>query len=108
MNNYLSTVGVVYAFVAKALAEVLTISGRQLTGKVLYRTITIFVRLPHFKAAGNWNVYVCGSVPNPDPPDPHVFEPSGSGSISQRYGSGSGSFYHQAKKIRKTLMSTVS
>jgi hypothetical protein len=35
LNNYLSTVGVVYAFVAKALAEVLTISGRQLTGKVI-------------------------------------------------------------------------
>jgi hypothetical protein len=38
LNNYLSTVGVVYAFVAKALAEVLTISGRQLTGKVRYLT----------------------------------------------------------------------
>jgi hypothetical protein len=24
------------------------------------------------------------SVPNPDPPDPHVFEPPGSGSASQR------------------------
>jgi hypothetical protein len=35
--------------------------------------------------------------PNPDPPDPHVFEPPGSGSISQRYGFGSGSFYHHAK-----------
>jgi hypothetical protein len=36
---------------------------------------------------------------NPDPPDPHVFGPPGSGYISQRYGSGS--FYHQAlnKKI---------
>ncbi len=50
--------------------------------------------------------------PNPDldPPDPHVFGPpgSGSGSISQRYGSrsGSGSFYHQAKKVRKTLIPT--
>jgi hypothetical protein len=32
----------------------------------------------------------------PDPLDPHVFAPCGSGSISQRYGSGSGSFYHQA------------
>jgi hypothetical protein len=34
--------------------------------------------------------------PDPNPPDPHVFEPPGSGSvsISQRYGSGSGSFYH--------------
>jgi hypothetical protein len=31
---------------------------------------------------------------DPDPPDPHVFGPPGSGSISQRYGSGSrsGSF----------------
>jgi len=39
-----------------------------------------------------------GSVadPNPDPPDPRVFGPPGSGSISQRYGPGSGSgfFYH--------------
>ncbi len=99
-----------YAFVAKALAEVLTISGRQLTGKVLYRTVTIFVRLPYFKFVGNWNVYVCGSVPHPDPPDPHVFEPpgSGSGSISQRYGSGSGSLSQQAKIVRKTLIPTVS
>ncbi len=41
-------------------------------------------------------------------PDPYVFEPPGSrsGSISLRYGSGSGfgSFYHQAKIIRKTLI----
>jgi hypothetical protein len=29
------------------------------------------------------------SVANPDPPDPHVFGPPGSGSIIQRYGSGS-------------------
>jgi hypothetical protein len=35
------------------------------------------------------------SVADPNP-DPHVFGPLGSGSepISQRYGSGSGSFYH--------------
>ena len=48
----------------------------------------------------------CGSVadPNPDLPDPHVVGPPGSGSTSQRYGSGSGScsgsgygsFYHHA------------
>jgi hypothetical protein len=44
--------------------------------------------------------------PDLDLPDPHVFGPPGSGSISQRYGSGSGSFY-QAKIIRKTLISTV-
>ncbi len=31
--------------------------------------------------------------PNPEPnSDPHVFGPSGSGSISQRHGSGVGSF----------------
>ncbi len=41
--------------------------------------------------------------------DPYVFGPPGSGSIIQRYGSGSGSgsFYHQAKIVRKPLISTV-
>jgi hypothetical protein len=45
--------------------------------------------------------------PDPDPPDPHVFGPlgSGSGSTSQRYGSGS--FYHHAKIVRKTLIPTI-
>jgi hypothetical protein len=33
-------------------------------------------------------------------PDPYVFGPHGSGSISQRYGSGSS--YYQAKIVRKT------
>ncbi len=37
--------------------------------------------------------------------DPDVFEPPG-GSVSQRYGSGSGSFYHK-KVIRKTSTPTV-
>ncbi len=41
-------------------------------------------------------------VPDPDPPDPHVYGPPGSGSTSQRYGSGS--FYHHAKIVRKTLI----
>jgi hypothetical protein len=40
-------------------------------------------------------------------PDPHVFGPPGSGSISQRYGSGfgsgSGSFYHHVKIVKKNL-----
>jgi hypothetical protein len=42
-------------------------------------------------------------------PDPNVFGPPGSGSISQMYwpGSRSGSFYHQANIIRKTLIPTV-
>jgi hypothetical protein len=40
--------------------------------------------------------FLSPSVADPDPPDPHVVGPpgSGSGSISQRHGSGSGSFYH--------------
>ncbi len=42
--------------------------------------------------------------------DPYVFGPPGSGPdpFSQRYGSASGSFYHQAKIVRKkTLILTV-
>ncbi len=55
----------------------------------------------------NKNIGLVSSVadPNPDPPDPHVFGPPGSGSISQRYGSGS--FYHHAKIVRKTLIPTI-
>jgi hypothetical protein len=60
----------------------------------------------------------CGSVadPNPDLPDPHVVGPPGSGSTSQRYGSGSGScsgsgygsFYHHAQIVKKiTLIPTI-
>ncbi len=45
--------------------------------------------------------------PDPDPPDQNVFGPPGSGSISQRYGSGSGSFYYHAKIVRKTLIPTI-
>ncbi len=39
-----------------------------------------------------------GSVPDPDPPDPHVFGSPGAGS---------GSFYHHAKIVRKTLIPTI-
>jgi hypothetical protein len=48
--------------------------------------------------------WFCDNVTDPDP---NVFGPpgSGSGSISQRHGSGS--FYHQAKIGRKTLIPTV-
>jgi hypothetical protein len=44
------------------------------------------------------------SVADPDPSDPYDFGPprSGPGSISQRYRSESGSFYHPAKIVRKT------
>ncbi len=39
-------------------------------------------------------------------PDPHVFGTPGSGSTGQRYGSGSGSFHHHAKIVRKTFIPT--
>jgi hypothetical protein len=45
-----------------------------------------------------------GSV---EDPDPDVFGPPRSGSISTRSGSCSGSFYHQAKIVRKTSIPTV-
>ncbi len=46
-----------------------------------------------------------GSASGLDP----VFGPSGSesGFVSKKYGSGSGTFHNQAKKVRKTLISTV-
>ncbi len=47
------------------------------------------------------------SDPDPDPPDPRVFWPSGSGCTNRRYGSGSGSFYHHAKIIRKILNPSI-
>jgi hypothetical protein len=49
------------------------------------------------------------SVADMDLSDPYVFGPPGSGSrsISQRYGSGSGSFYHQAKTVRNNFIPTV-
>jgi hypothetical protein len=50
------------------------------------------------------------SVADPDPQDPYVFGPPGSasGSISQRYGSVSGSsFYHSSKNSRKKLIPSV-
>ncbi len=48
------------------------------------------------------------SVADPDAdldPDPYVFGPPGSEFVSQRYESGS--FYHQTKIVRKTLIPTV-
>jgi hypothetical protein len=67
----------------------------------------IFSRLSAY-----YQQYVYSSVVDPDP---YVFGPPGSGSDSQRYGSrlefgsgsGYGSLYHQAKNVRKTVISTV-
>ncbi len=63
----------------------------------------------------SYTYFAVTSVADPDPPDQHIFGPpgSGSGSTNQRYGSGSvsgfgsGSFYHHAKIIRKTLNPTI-
>jgi hypothetical protein len=57
------------------------------------------------KASLTYVFFSIVSISVTDPPDPHVFGPPGSGSISQRYGSGS--LYHQAKMVRKTLIPTV-
>ena len=61
----------------------------------------VFVSLLWFKQRNIGTVSI--SVADPDPQDPYVFLPPSS--ISQRYGSGS--FYHQAKIVRKTLISSV-
>jgi hypothetical protein len=53
-----------------------------------------------------------GNLETPSVPDPNVFWPPGSRSISQSYGSGSGSFYHpsiikQKYYLRKALILNV-
>jgi hypothetical protein len=64
--------------------------------------IRIRIRIRMFLGLLDPDPLVRGSVADPDPnPDPHVVEPPGSGSINQRYGSGS--FYHQSKLVRKTF-----
>ena len=49
-------------------------------------------------------LYLSCRVPDPDP---HVFGPPGSGSISQRYEFGSGSFCQQAMIVRKALITVL-
>ncbi len=66
--------------------------------------VTLFFYLCPIKICDILRFFTCSVADpdqNPDPPDPHVFGPSGYGSgyNSKRYGSGSGSgsFFHQAK-----------
>jgi hypothetical protein len=47
---------------------------------------------------------IFSSVADPDPPDPCVFRPPGSGFGTSSLWYGSGSFCHQAKIVRKTLI----
>ncbi len=80
------------------------------SGLALYAFSTAFV-VPCLTTlvsqVGKLKTSVADPDPNPDtdPPDPHILGPSGSN--SQRYGSGSGSFYHHANIIRKTLIPTI-
>jgi hypothetical protein len=62
------------------------------------------IRFRH--TGGKKNIHII-SIADPDPLDPHVFGPPGSGSISQMYGSGSESFYRHVKITRKTLVPTI-
>jgi hypothetical protein len=51
----------------------------------------------HFRSAQEWYHWIgLSSVADPNPPDPHVFGPPGSGF-----------FYHKAKIVRKTLIPTI-
>jgi hypothetical protein len=77
---------------------------RQLTAGISFNTKSFAGDAKRFGLAKTKE----NSVADPNP-DPHVFGPpvSGSGSTSQRYGSGSGSFYHHAKIVRKTLIPTI-
>jgi hypothetical protein len=70
--------------------------------------LTVRKGTPYLKGS-RFISYVTTSVadPDPNPSDPYVFWPPGSGSICQRYGFRSGSFYHQAKIVRKTLIPTI-
>ncbi len=67
-------------------------------------SLAVLLSTRHWKVGPSKVSMVKTSVPDPDP---QVYGPPGSGSISQRYGSGSGSFYHQAKIVWKTLIPTV-
>ncbi len=56
------------------------------------RRIYLTRRSTRWKVFLPFSYVLYSSVMDPDPQDPHVSGPPGSGSISQRYGSGSGSF----------------
>ena len=55
----------------------------------------------HHRSVQHPDLRFLTSVADPDPSDPYVFGPPGSGSISQRYGSGS--FNHLSKISKKNL-----
>jgi hypothetical protein len=77
--------------------------------KVVFPRGTVFIRVigDHHRNSDFWlalysyTVILINSVADPDS---YVFGPSGS--ISTRYGSGFGSFYH-AKKVKKNFIPTV-
>ncbi len=57
-------------------------------------SLVVLIEIPHYQTKKI--LFDSVPVPDPDPPDPHVFGPPGSGS-----------FNHQAKIVRKPLIPTV-
>jgi hypothetical protein len=53
------------------------------------------------------NLKLTWAVSSVADPDPYVFGPPGSGSVSQRFGSGSRILLSSRKKVRKTLIPAV-
>jgi hypothetical protein len=80
-------------------------SSRNLHRRDVLEPTTAADSVPKVLQPGSGFLSIFASVPDPDPDptEPHVFGPPES--ISQRHGSGS--FYHQAKIVRKTLIPTV-
>jgi hypothetical protein len=97
-----SGLGRIWSEILVRLSGNLLVPTGPLTPLLLSSQPTVILRgfLPHdFWAMVS--LYILSSVadPDPDPPDPYVFGLPGS-----RSRSGSGSFYHQAKPVRKTLI----
>ncbi len=80
--------------------------GTRAGGKVWRRTITQTL-LQHKMCDGTGTVLGRNVGSSVADTDPYVFEPPGSWFISQRYRSETKSVYHQAKKVRKTLILSV-
>ncbi len=85
-------------------------SGFWVAKKCGSRRIRILVKILRHKRLKTLKNVPTVSVVDPNPhPDPYNFGPPGSasGSVSRKCGSGSEYLHHQAKLVRKTLISTV-
>jgi hypothetical protein len=87
--------------------QIAAVNSRSTAGGFLKALLDKVLVLDDLRVERSYNIWLMEiSVADPDS---HAFGPPGSGSTSQRYGSGScsgsgsGSFYHHAKIVRKTL-----